>query len=363
MIRRWSAFILSLLLASPAAFSQLPQPEIPDFAVPMNLKWMGPSDTLEVFVVGDIMSHGKVMRSADEHGYSSFFKHIEDKIAGADLAIGNMEFPLAGKPYSGYPSFSGPSSFPKYLSEVGFDVLLTANNHIFDKGGDGASRTIRRLKEMDILFTGISSDAADDSLRNPLLVPSRGICVAIVNFTYGTGGGGGRWPKVNYMNKDRLKPILQKARRKADIVLVFPHWGNEYEHFHSPAQEDFARFLVENGADAVIGGHPHVIQDIQYIDGVPVVYSLGNAISNQNDLPARLEAALTLRFVHRFGEPLRLLPLHFDYLWCTKAGMIEDGCAAVPVDTPDSLWRDTVDYGKMISTLSSLRKKGLILED
>ena len=83
MIRRWSAFILSLLLASPAAFSQLPQPKIPDFAVPMNLKWMGPSDTLEVFVVGDIMSHGKVMKSAEEHGYSSFFKHIEDKIAYA----------------------------------------------------------------------------------------------------------------------------------------------------------------------------------------------------------------------------------------------------------------------------------------
>ena len=363
MIRRCLAILLAVLMTAPAAFSQTLEPTPPEILVPMQLRWMGPADTLTLFFVGDIMSHGSVRQGAEKNGYEGFFKHIESKIKGANLAVGNMEFPLAGKPYSGYPSFSGPSSFAAYLSDVGFDVLLTANNHVLDKGSDGAARTIRRLKEMDIPFTGISGDEQEDTLLNPLMVPVRGLRVAMINFTYGTERGAGtQWPKINYMNKERLRPMMERARRKADLVLVFPHWGNEYEHFHSKSQEDFARWLVSEGADVIIGGHPHVIQDVQYIDGVPVIYSLGNALSNQNDLPARLEAVLTLRLIRRFGEPLRMLPPEFDYLWCTKPGMVEATHAAIPVTEPPSVWKDSTDYVKMKATLESLRKKGLILD-
>ena len=91
-----------------------------------------------------------------------------------------------------------------------------------------------------------------------------------------------------------------------------------------------------------------------------MVYSLGNALSNQNDLPSRLEAALTLRVVRTFGEPLKLLPLQFDYLWCTKPGMLEDSYSTVPVSTPESLWKDKTDYQNMTKTLETLREKGLI---
>lgn len=363
MVRRWFFLTAALLLMCQPVFSQALRPDVPEISYPMQLKWMGPADTLTLFVVGDIMSHGSVRQGAEKNGYEGFFRHLEDKIQGADLAVGNMEFPLAGKPYSGYPSFSGPSAFARYLSDVGFDVLLTANNHVLDKGSDGASRTIRRLKEMDIPFTGISENEADDTLTNPLMVPVKGVRIAMINFTYGTERGASeKWPKVNYMNKERLAPMMARARRKADLVLVFPHWGNEYEHFHSKAQEDFARWLVSEGADMVIGGHPHVVQDVQEIDGVPVVYSLGNALSNQNDLPARLEAALTIRLVHRLGEPLKLLPMLFDYLWCTKPGMVEATHAAIPVTAPPSVWKDSLDYRKMTLTLESLRKKGLILD-
>ena len=335
--------------------------QVPPFK--MDLRWDIPSDTLTLFVVGDIMSHGNVRKSAEEHGYGSFFKHIEAQIQGADLAVGNMEFPLAGAPYSGYPVFSGPDSFAAYLSEVGFDVLLTANNHILDKGTAGMERTIRRLEEMDIPYTGIARDAASDTLVNPLLVLVKGVRIALVNCTYGTEKGASeRWPKVNYMDRRRLTPIMERARKMADVVLVFPHWGVEYAHFHSPAQEEFARYLVSEGADAIIGGHPHVVQDVQLIDGVPVVYSLGNALSNQNDLPARFEAALTMRLVRRFGEPLQLLPLRFDYLWCTKPGMVEPSYSAMPVTAPAALWQDPSDYEKMSRTRDALREKGLLQE-
>lgn len=347
--------LLVLLLSVKTAFSQ------PQFMVPMDLHWSGPADTLKVFVVGDIMSHGKVRQSAEVHGYETFFKYIENKIQDADLAIGNMEFPLAGPPYSGYPVFSGPDSFAAYLQDVGFGVLLTANNHILDKGVDGMRRTIDMLESMGIPYTGISRNAEVDTLVNPLMVHIGGVKLALINFTYGTEmGSQTQWPKVNYMNKERLLPILQRARRKADLVLVFPHWGEEYHHFHNARQEEFARFLVDNGADAVIGGHPHVVQDVQEINGVPVVYSLGNALSNQNDLPARFEAALTLRIVYRFGEPAVLLPPEFDYLWCTKPGMVEVSYSAVPVTSSKELWKDQTDYENMKKTLSSLEELGII---
>ena len=319
--------------------------------VPMRFDYLKPNpDTVSLFIVGDIMSHRAVSKSAEEHGYASFFKHIQDRIENADLAIGNMEFPLAGKPYTGYPAFSGPDEYAQYLSDIGFDVFLTANNHILDKGTAGLQRTIDVLDHKGLIYTGIARNEKVDTLLNPLMLHVRGLRIAIINFTYGTNTGPwDKWPKVNYMRKAEILPMLQRAR-EADLVLVFPHWGIEYKLHHDKDQEAMARWLVENGADVVVGAHPHVIQDVQYIGDAPVVYSLGNALSNQNDLNSRLELALTLRVVLEEDKAPRLLEPSFEYLWCTKPGMLEDSYSAVPVTLPETLWRDKADYQNMQST-------------
>jgi len=310
------------------------------------------ADTLTFYLVGDVLAHGRVVQSASVYGYTDFFKHVEGNIQKADIAVCNMEFPLAGKPYTGYPVFSGPESFAQYLSDVGFDVLLTANNHVLDKGHPGLTRTIGQLEDMGILYTGVAASEKADTLLNPLILSVKGIRVALVNFTYGTNQGAAvRWPKVQRMSREALAPVMARARAKADIILVFPHWGVEYETRHSDQQESLARWLVSEGADAIIGSHPHVVQDMQWIDGVPVYYSLGNALSNQNDYIARLEAALTLRYVLRFGEKPAMLPPQMDLLWCTKPGMIENSYAAVPVELPASFWQDSKDYQIMTATL------------
>lgn len=310
------------------------------------------ADTLTFYLVGDVLAHGRVVQSASVYGYTDFFKHVEGNIRKADVAVCNMEFPLAGKPYTGYPVFSGPESFAQYLSDVGFDVLLTANNHVLDKGHPGLSRTIGQLEDMGILYTGVAASERADTLLNPLILSVKGVRVALVNFTYGTNQGSAvRWPKVQRMSREALAPVMARARAKADLILVFPHWGVEYETRHSDQQESLARWLVSEGADAIIGSHPHVVQDMQWIDGVPVYYSLGNALSNQNDYIARLEAALTLRYVLRFGEEPAMLPPQMNLLWCTKPGMIENSYAAVPVELPASYWRDIQDYHIMTATL------------
>ena len=353
-MKRLLCICICCVVAWTAAAQRLPdRSRTPAFETlwPLKFDYLKPKpDTVSLFFVGDVMSHRAVSKSAEEHGYDSFFKHLADRIAGADLAVGNMEFPLAGKPYSGYPAFSGPDEYAQYLADVGFDVLLAANNHILDKGTEGLRRTIRVLERRGFTYTGIAEDAKADTLLNPLMLHVRELRIAIVNFTYGTNvGPWDPWPKVNYMRKKDILPMLERAR-KADLVLVIPHWGTEYQLHHDSQQEEMARWLVENGADVVVGAHPHVIQDVQWIGEAPVVYSLGNALSNQNDLNSRLELALTLRVVLEEDQAPRLLEPSFEYLWCTKPGMLEDSYSAVPVTLPDSLWRDKTDYKNMQST-------------
>ena len=321
-VKRLLSLAICCVVAGSAAAQRLPdRSRTPDFEAlwPLRFDFLKPRpDTVSLFIVGDIMSHRAVSKSAEEHGYDSFFKHLADRIAGADLAVGNMEFPLAGKPYTGYPAFSGPDEYAQYLSDIGFDVFLTANNHILDKGTAGLRRTIDVLEKKGLVYTGVARDAQADTLLNPLLLHVRGLRIAIVNFTYGTNTGPwDPWPKVNYMRKQ---------------------------------QEEMARWLVENGADVVVGAHPHVIQDVEYIGEAPVVYSLGNALSNQNDLNSRLELALTLRVVLEEEQAPRLLEPAFEYIWCTKPGMVEDSYATVPVTLPDSLWRVPADHRDMQST-------------
>ena len=350
-MRKSLLVLLSILLAAGAAGQHRQWLQLPKEFLKIEPK----TDTVTFFAVGDIMAHGAVVKSALQHGYSTFFKYIQDKIEGADVAIGNMEFPLAGKPYTGYPAFSGPDEYADYLWGIGMDVLLTSNNHILDKGSAGLERTIRVLDRKEILYTGIAETPQRDSLLNPLILNVRGLKIAIVNFTYGTNLGAEKsWPKVYYMRKESLEPVMRRAREKADLVLVFPHWGIEYDRKHSGDQELWARWLISQGADAVIGHHPHVVQDTQVIDGVPVVYSLGNALSNQNDLPARLEACVTLKVVVRWGEAPEVLQPKLELLWCTKPGMVEDSYSAVPITLPDSFWRDKKDYEKMKATAGLL---------
>ena len=336
------------------------------------------ADTVSLYFVGDVMSHGAMMRSAgamyrgdstDPHerfDFSCFFRPLESDIAGADIAVCNMEFPLAGPPFLGYPSFSGPDSYPFYLARTGFDVLTLGNNHILDQGDAGLERTIKVLgpleRETGARYTGVSSDPEDEALRYPLVLEVRGIRIAFINFTYGTNGGSCQaFPKVNRMRRDDIrKAILRAKDNEADFIVALPHWGTEYAPRHSEDQESLARWMVEEGVDLIVGSHPHVPQDTSIIAGTPVIYSLGNAVSNQNDLPARLELSARVKIVvPARREPFLMTP-ELDFLWCTKPGMIEPSYTVVKVREvlgKKELWKVPEDYEKMEKTYYETQNK------
>ncbi|HUW92396.1 MAG TPA: CapA family protein [Bacteroidales bacterium] len=249
--------------------------------------------TLTVLFTGDIMGHDMQIASAfDEltgaYSYDSVFKFISPVITGADLAIGNLEVTLGGSPYKGYPAFSSPDAFAKACRNAGFDALVTANNHSADRGGNGIARTIRVLDSLDIPHTGtwVSSEARDT--LTPLIISGNGIKMALLNYTYGTNGIVVPPPKiVSYIDTVRISSDIRTSREKgADLVVVFIHWGTEYDSLMSAEQKKSAKAIFNGGADIIIGSHPHVLQSMNASadqNGLndPVVWSMGNFVSNQ----------------------------------------------------------------------------------
>lgn len=328
-------------------------------------------DTVEICILGDVMMHTKqIEKAAAEDGtydFSSYFRAIKDKISDADIAIANMEFTLGGKPYSGYPCFSAPDELAEYVAECGVDVFLCANNHIFDKGASGAMRTLEMyemLKESHgISTTGLSKDNEAFEKEFPLLVRAKGISVALVNFTYGTNIGSGKeWPKViRTGNRREIEKAISKAEdADADITVALPHWGQEYKLQHSEAQEETAGWLIEQGADLIIGTHPHVVQDYQEIDGKPVVYSIGNAVSNMSATNTQVGLMTTIRIIRDRNGDVTMMHVEFTYLWCSRPGGFDDTYTVIPIreylDRRNE-WKNPWDYEKMVSSYDRIRRE------
>ena len=251
-------------------------------------------DTLTLMFIGDVMSHSPQVDAArledGTYDYAPCYRFLAPYIASADLCIANMEVPLAGAPYTGYPQFSCPDAMMSQLFDVGVDVFLTANNHTCDKGAKGIRRTIHVMDSLGIPHVGTYLDSADFQQRNPLMVEKNGFRIAVLNYTYGTNGIPAPNPFiVNMLDSIEIARDIARARElKADYIVVMPHWGIEYERKQNKEQKGYANYMYECGADMVIGSHPHVVQPITLENrnelGVAqkvTAYSLGNFVSNQ----------------------------------------------------------------------------------
>jgi len=244
---------------------------------------------LKLVFTGDIMGHDTQIASALATGdpgydYKPCFEFLRPYLAEADLVIGNLEVTFAGTPYKGYPAFSSPDELAGALKWAGFDILVNANNHALDRGLKGVDRTIEVLDREGIVQTGTFPDPESRATYYPLIVEKKGIRIALLNYTYGTNGITDRPPViVNRIDTVLIRSDLQKAKTaQPDFILVTMHWGNEYQVQENSRQQELAAFLFNNGADAVIGSHPHVVQPIRGEDmGNLVAYSMGNLISNQ----------------------------------------------------------------------------------
>lgn len=256
----------------------------------LSLSLFMPNEAELVFV-GDAMQHSRQIDAArtpgGEYDYTACFEAIEPYIKSADYAVVNLETPLAGKPYSGYPNFCAPDSYLTQLQKSGFDFILAANNHTLDKRDRGLLRTIDQFNAHGLPYAGIYRNKAERDSVCPVIRDVNGFKIAFLNYTYGTNGIPVQGDVVvDRIDKAQISADIQRARQLgAEIVAACMHWGVEYVLLPNSEQKALAQFLEDQGVDLIIGSHPHVIQPMEmrhnkrHDKKVFLVYSLGNFIS------------------------------------------------------------------------------------
>ena len=196
------------------------------------------------------MQHKAQIQSAKQgetYDYSPCFADITHEIASADYAVVNLESPIGGQPYTGYPCFSAPDEFPIALQNAGFDLFLTANNHCLDRYTRGAIRTLHILDSIGTDHIG-TYDSKDSFERfYPFITSIKGIRIAFLNYTYGTNGFTPHSPLiVNYIDKEKIKKDIFRAKTlSADLIVACLHWGDEYQLLPNKRQGALGRLFGE----------------------------------------------------------------------------------------------------------------------
>jgi hypothetical protein len=277
-----------------------------------------PGDKLTISAVGDVLLHTPLQTQAYEQGYGSLWKGVQGLISRADISYANLEGPTArgvdayganvrdpgkvfdGRVYSSYPQFNYHASLTQGLVDLGIDVVSTANNHSLDRRGLGVDRTIEALRAQKLPYTGTRAKA-ESSAPWHTVTKKNGFSIGWLACAFGTNGipDPGHQVLNCFSDTAELLSEVKTLKSKVDAVIVTPHWGEEYVYEPQASQKKLARQLLDAGALAVLGSHPHVVEPWEkYLtaDGREtfVIYSLGNFVSGQTSAPRRASLVLYL---------------------------------------------------------------------
>ncbi|WP_145319369.1 CapA family protein [Paenibacillus xylanexedens] len=250
-----------------------------------------PSNSAEdvtINFVGDIQFSGKVAELLDRNGYDYPFAKLGRLFKDDDLTIGNLETPITlggtGAADKTYVYKSSPKALAA-MASAGFDAVNLANNHILDQGVEGLVDTLTYLKEYGIAHTGAGMNR--DEAYAPAYLERKGMKIALLGFSRvvpetSWKAEGNRAGVAEAYDSTGAVTAIQEARNKADLVIVVAHWGEERVSTPNSDQTRLAREFVDAGADLVIGGHPHVLQGLEYYKGKWIAYSTGNFIFSRS---------------------------------------------------------------------------------
>jgi poly-gamma-glutamate synthesis protein (capsule biosynthesis protein) len=267
------------------------------------------NERARLIFTGDIMAHIEQLEAAKRgasYDFAPQFRRVAPLLENA-LVVGNLETVFAGEKsrYTGYPAFNTPDDLAGALVDAGFHVVTLANNHILDRREKGAARTIDVLEDAGLLRTGLARDGAEAG--DPLIVVYEGFKLAFLSFTYGSNippsqNVASRDVFLNVISDEAVEEGLARAGAQApDLTIVCFHWGNEYQFAPTKGCRAIADLCFKNGADMVIGTHPHVLQPLEIVsadggDDSPrlVAWSLGNFVSNQRTIPRERSVLLAV---------------------------------------------------------------------
>ena len=207
-------------------------------------------------------------------------RRAADLLRAADIAFANLETPISDDArWSG--AFRTPSAFADALAWAGMDVVATANNHALDAEGDGLLDTIHHLSRAGVGHAGTGRDLED--ARRPYVLERRGLRIAFLAYAQFVNDGGSSFATPDQSGVAPMDPLLirediARVRDQADLVLVSFHWRIENSQDVHPGMRAFAYEVLDAGADAILGHHPHMPRGIEVRGGKPIVYSMGNFI-------------------------------------------------------------------------------------
>lgn len=303
-----------------------------------------------IIFTGDVMLSNYVLQNYEKSGIEGVLgSTLLNELQQADITVINEEFPFGttGTPAEDKQfTFRVNPSYIEILKQMGVDAVTLANNHILDYGTQPLSETVQTLDDAAILYAG-----AGDSLerakelqiievngkRYGMLAASRVIPVASWNVQNQAPG------VFCTYDPTLLLEEIKKARSQCDYLAVYVHWGIERNAMPEDYQKNMAKQYITAGADAVIGSHPHVLQGIEYYEGKPIFYSLGNFVFNQS-----IERTMAVRFeISAQAEvQIQLLPAEAQNA-CTK---LQENSAA----------QETYRYLESISSGIAIDENGFV---
>ena len=257
------------------------------------------SDTrpVTIAITGDLMLARSVGQRLLATSDTFPFTHTADFLRGFDLTVGNLECVVStlGAPQPKQYTFEAPIKSFERLVAAGFDIVSLANNHSGDYGKAAFSDMLGKLPGYGLTPLGGGMNRA--AAHTPVIRKVHGTTLGFLayceiqpqNFAATDTSPGHAWLEEASMRAD-----IQAARPQADFLIVFQHWGVEYETVETSHQQALARAAIDAGADLVVGAHPHVIQPHEIYQGKPIIYSLGNFVFDEMWGVAAVGNVLTL---------------------------------------------------------------------
>lgn len=238
---------------------------------------------------GDILLSSYVLNNYENSGINGVIsQELLGEMQSADLTMVNEEFPFSNRGTQAQDkqfTFRVDPSYVKIFQEMGIDVVTVANNHALDYGTEALSDTFQTLDGAGVAYVGAGD--SKERAAQPYIAEMGGK-------TFGFLAASRVIPEVSWnidnqqpgmlctYDSARLCEAIRKAKENCDYVVVYVHWGIERENMPQDYQRKLGQAYIDAGADLIIGAHPHVLQGIEYYNGKPIVYSLGNYIFNQS---------------------------------------------------------------------------------
>ena len=310
--RQWSnkTFIVVLLIvvAISMALTLLAQgiKEVPLWnrnapAVNQNSESKGKNSVTEeetsvrIMANGDLLYHDIIYISAKKsdgsYDFHENFEYVKPWLKQADLVLGDFEGTVNKDHYlAGYPLFNAPGEVMDAIKDAGYQVLDLAHNHILDSQIEGVVSTADAIEKAGMTPIGVYTHEPRD--KAPIVIKEvKGIKVALLAYSYGFNGIEQSISQEDYnrylsdLDEDKMKAEIERAEKEADITIIMPQMGVEYQIEPTEEQKKLYHKMIDWGADIIFGGHPHVVEPAETVekdgDKKLIIYSMGNFISNQ----------------------------------------------------------------------------------